>query len=110
MGSATVPVAPVGVSPTESNGGIACSWVYPLRTTPRARPTIRFWVAQATGLYRPATRRAERGAHSNSIKTGLLKEAAAIFRSASRRPARAGRPCHPIAGPALRLLDSANAE
>ncbi len=36
------------------------------------------------------------------MKTGLLKEAASIFRSASRRPERASRPCYPFSGHALR--------
>src|SRR5258708_15618178 len=54
-----------------------------------------FLVAQATGLYRPATRRAERGGRPEAMKMGLLKEAASIFRSARRQPARAGRPCYP---------------
>jgi hypothetical protein len=67
----------------------------------RACQDIRFWVAQATGLCRPATRRAERGACTEAITTGLLKEAASIFRSASRRPERASRPCYPIFGRAL---------
>src|SRR5712692_10643178 len=67
----------------------------------RACAEIRFWVAQATGLYRPATRRAEREARPEAIRTGLLKEAASIFRSASRRPERASRPCYPFSGHAL---------
>src|SRR5438445_1287262 len=62
----------------------------------RACPEIRFWVAQAAGLYRPATRRAEGGARPEAMKMGLLHGAAALFRSAGRRPARAGRPCYPF--------------
>jgi hypothetical protein len=72
----------------------------------RACPEIRFWVAQATGLYRPATRRAERGWQPQPINTGLLEEPASVFRSASRRPARAGRPCYPFSGGALSALPS----
>ncbi len=56
----------------------------------------------ATGLYRPATRRAERRPRPEPTKTGLLQRDAALFRSASRRPARAGRPCYPFSGHALR--------
>ena len=67
----------------------------------RARPEIPFRVAQATGLFRPATRRAEWGARQEPIEAGLLQGAAALFRSAGRRPARAGRPCYPFSGHAL---------
>jgi len=55
----------------------------------------------STGLYRTATRRAERVARTVPIVTGVLKVAASIFRSASRRAARAGRPCYPFSGGAL---------
>ncbi len=51
---------------------------------PRACPEIRFWVAQATGLYRPATRRAERGSRPHPTKPGLWEEAASLFRSPGR--------------------------
>jgi len=60
----------------------------------RAFPEIRFWVAEDTGLCRPATHRTERGARPEAIKTGLLKEAASVFRSASC-------PCYPFSGHAL---------
>src|SRR5438445_4358778 len=69
-------------SSPRATAGTRAFWV-------RARTEIRFWVAQATGLYRPATRRAERGSHPNPIKKGLWEAAALLFRSASRRPARA---------------------
>ncbi len=52
-------------------------------------------VAQATGLYRRATRRAERGSHPNPIRTNLGEEVASIFRSA-------GRPCYPFSGHPLK--------
>ncbi len=52
----------------------------------------------------PGTRRAERGARPKPIKTGVLEENASLFRSASRRPARAGRPCYPFSGHALAWL------
>src|SRR5712692_4796780 len=68
----------------------------------RACPEILFWVEQATGLYRPATRRAEWEARPEAMKMGLLQRGAALFRSAGRRPARAGRPCYPFSRQALR--------
>jgi hypothetical protein len=73
----------------------------------RAWPDIRFWVTQAAGLYRSATRRAGRGSCPKPIRTGLLQEGASIFRSTGRRPARAGRPCYPFSGHALRALPAA---
>ena len=76
----------------------------------RACPEIRFWVAQATGLCRPATRRAERGARPEAIKEGLLPGAAAPFRSAGRRPARAGRPCSPFSGHALVVVRNGSSQ
>ncbi len=67
----------------------------------RARSIRLIQVQWATGLSRPATRRAERGARPNLIRTALGEEAASLFRSAGRRPARAGRPCYPFSGHAL---------
>src|SRR5260370_24537010 len=68
----------------------------------RACPEILLWVERATGLHRPAARRAEWEARPEAMKMGLLQRGAALFRSAGRRPARAGRPCYPFSGPALR--------
>src|SRR5260370_25999665 len=68
----------------------------------RACPEILFWVERATGLPRPAARRAEWEARAEAMKMGLLQRGAALFRSAGRRPARAGRPCYPFSRPALR--------
>jgi len=62
-----------------------------------ACPRIRSWVAQATGLCRPATRRAEWGVRLPLTRTTAFDEEAAIFRSA-------GRPCHRLFGHALVLL------
>src|SRR2546428_12647927 len=45
----------------------------------------------ATGLCRPATRRAERGPRPEATKTRFLVAAASVFPSASRRPGRASR-------------------
>src|SRR5713101_4439508 len=87
-------------------------WISPLPNPPPARSSrgegdrrstflcLIQW-PWATGLCRPATRRAERRARPEAIKTGFLKEAASIFRSASRRPERASRPCYPFSGHAL---------
>src|SRR5260370_14452253 len=74
----------------------------------RACPEILFWVEQATGLYRPATRRAEWEGRPEAMKMGLLQRAAALFRSAGRRPARAGRPCYPFSRQALMNLREAS--
>src|SRR5881397_2957874 len=60
------------------------------------------WVAQATGLCRPATRRTEWGAHRQRIRTAFCWAQPCSFRSAGRRPARAGRPCYPFFKHALR--------
>src|SRR2546427_3069201 len=69
---------------------------------PGACPEIRFRVAQATGLYRPATRRAERGARLEPIKTGLLLcEAAAAGALLTAALRSASRPCYPFFGLAL---------
>jgi hypothetical protein len=51
--------------------GICCYWIL-------------FWVERATGLYRPATRRAEWEARPEAMKMGLVQRAAALFRSAGR--------------------------
>src|SRR5260370_34315609 len=59
----------------------------------RACLEIRSWVAQATGLYRPATRRAKRGARPEPIKTRLLLCEAAAAGALPTAPRRsAGRP------------------
>src|SRR5260370_34531207 len=68
----------------------------------RACPEVLFGVERGTGLHRPAARRAEWEARPEAMKMGLLQRGAALFRSAGRRPARAGRPCYPFSRPALR--------
>src|SRR6266704_6386151 len=60
----------------------------------RARSIPLIQVQWATGLCRPATRRVDRGTRLEPIKTGLLEDAASLFRSA-------GRPCYPFSGHAL---------
>ena len=62
----------------------------------RACLGIRFWVAQATGLCRPATRRTEREGHRRPTRSARCSAQPGSFRSAGRRPGRAGRPCHPF--------------
>ena len=64
--------------------------------TLRACLEITFWVAQATGLCRPATRRTEWEAHRQRIRTAFCWAQPCSFRSAGRRPERAGRPCYPF--------------
>src|SRR5260370_38119496 len=68
----------------------------------RACPEILVWVERATGLHRPAARRAEWEARPEAMKMGLLQRGATLFRSAGRRPARAGGPGYPFSRPALR--------
>src|SRR5260370_30770934 len=75
----------------------------------RACPEILFWGERATGLYRPAARRAEWEARAEAMKMGLLQRGATLFRSAGRRPARAGGPCYPFSRPALRTAQRAMA-
>ena len=70
----------------------------------RACLEIALWVAQATGLCRPATRRTERAAHRQPIRAANCVRQPCSFRSAGRRPAQAGRPCHPFFKHALSLL------
>ena len=68
------------------------------------RPALQCLIQRewATGLCRPATRRTERGPRAEPIKTRVLEEGDSLFRSAGRRPARAGRPCYPFSGHAIR--------
>jgi len=61
-----------------------------------ACPKNRRWVAQATSLCRPATRRTERKARLDSVVARFSVRPPPPFRSAGRRPERAGRPHHPI--------------
>src|SRR5437867_8250558 len=68
----------------------------------RACLEIAFWVAQATGLCRPATRRTEWGAHRQRIRAAFCWAQPCSLRSARRRPERAGRPSHPFFKHALR--------
>jgi len=83
--------------------------------TPHSHPTKRLepvwklnWVAQATGLCRPATRRTERRRHSFAPRCRLIpKRQPRSFRSASRRPGRASGPFHPFSD---RLLDNSYLE
>src|SRR6266853_1391286 len=82
-------------------------WISPLPNPPPARSSrgegdrrstfqcLIQWL-WATGRCRRATRRAERGPSREPIRARLLKETASPFRSAGRRPARAGRPCYPF--------------
>src|SRR5213594_4353556 len=76
----------------------------------RACLEIESWVAQATGLCRPATRRTEWAGHRRLMRTAESSGQPGSFRSAGRRPERAGRPCYPFFKHALRdqsLLTSA---
>src|SRR5881409_4021592 len=54
------------------------------------------WVAQATGLCRPATRRTEREGHPQLVMTACWSGQPLPFRSAGRRPGRASGPRHPF--------------
>ena len=63
------------------------------RTPERQRPLR--WVAQATGLYRAATRRSERSVRSNCFGRLSSWPTPVPFRPAGRRTVQAGRPCHP---------------
>jgi len=54
------------------------------------------WVAQATGLCRPATRRTEREGHRQLMMTACSSGPPLPFRSAGRRPGRASGPHHPF--------------
>ena len=67
----------------------------------RACLKTRVWVAQATGLCRPATRRTERVGRPYATLSGLFNPSSLSFRSASRRPERAGRPHYPLFKQAL---------
>jgi len=58
-------------------------------------------VARATGLCRPATRRTERQRCSESGKARRFSSSLRSFRSAGRRPERAGRPHYPFSVHAL---------
>jgi len=60
------------------------------------------WVAQATGLSRPATRRTEWRQPFEIMDATFSRSSSPQFRSAGRRPGRAGRPRHPFLGSALR--------
>jgi len=64
----------------------------------RARSIPLIQCQWASGLCRPATRRAERGPRRESIQMRLSEAAASLFRSAGRRPGRASRPCYPFSG------------
>ena len=85
----------------------SCQVVWPLAAGPgidvRACLKIRFRAAQATGpARRDETRRTERQTCFKPIKTDFSPHLVAPFRSASRRPGRAGRPCHPFFRQALK--------
>ena len=56
-------------------------------------------VAQATRLFRPATRRTERERRFEPMWTVIWRLCARQFRSAGRRPGRSGRPRHPFSKP-----------
>jgi len=60
-------------------------------------------VAQATRLCRPATRRTEPERQFAPMGTGFSQRCSLQFRSAGRRPGRAGRPRHPFSKQALKL-------
>src|SRR6266516_4245864 len=49
-------------------------------------------VAQATRLFRPATRRTKRERQFEAMRTAFSQRCSRQFRSAGRRPRRAGRP------------------
>jgi len=67
------------------------------------RPCLEIgWVAQATGLCRPATRRTEREGHPQLMMTACWSGQPLPFRSAGRRPGRASGPRHPFFKHALR--------
>ena len=61
------------------------------------------WVEQATSLCRPATRRTERARRPMSTGALLSQDASCRSGRRGRRPGPAGRPLHPILGPALLL-------
>ena len=65
---------------------------------------IQFWVARATGLCLPATRRKERERQFEPMGTAFSLRCPRQFRSAGRRPGRAGRPRHPFSKQALSLI------
>src|SRR5438093_6737398 len=87
------------IAPIRPNGWIRLISLMPLRACLK----IAFWVAQATGLCRQATRRTEWGAHRQRIRTDFCWAQPCSFRSAGRRPERAGRPCYPFFKRALRF-------
>src|SRR6266542_530464 len=62
------------------------------------------WVAQATRLSRPATRRTERGLPREPMGAVFSQREPAPFRSAGRRPGRASRPRYPFVRHALSLF------
>src|SRR5437016_8408716 len=70
---------------------------------PRLRACLknRLLVAQATRLCRPATRRTERERQFEPVGTAFSQRSSRQFRSAGRRPGRAGRPRHPFSKQAL---------
>src|SRR6266404_4697107 len=68
----------------------------------RACLKIQFWVARATGLCHPATRRTERERQLEPMDTAFSQRCSRKFRSAGRRPEGAGRPRHPFSKEALR--------
>ena len=59
------------------------------------------WVAQATSLCRPATRRTEREQWLELMGTRSWPDSLPPFRSAGRRPGRVSRPRYPIMNHAL---------
>src|SRR5436190_23896696 len=61
-------------------------------------------VAQATRLGRPATRRTERERPFEPMSTAFSLRCPRQFRSAGRRPGRAGRPRHPFSKQALSAI------
>ena len=72
-----------------------------MKTSLRACSRIRVPVARATGLCRPATRRTERERQFEPIGTAFSQRCSRKFRSAGRRPGRAGRPRHLFSKQAL---------
>ena len=65
------------------------------------------WVAQATRLCRPATRRTEGDQRFQSMETAFWQCRSPQFRSAGRRPGRASRPRHRFFRQALSQRDAA---
>src|SRR5437667_5894727 len=71
----------------------------------RASLEIGFQVAQATRLFRPATRRTERKQRFEAMRTACLQSGSAQIRSAGRRPGRASRPRYRYSKHALSSLN-----